>query len=198
MPMLIDLNSERFRDPWRPTPLAIGILYFFAFGQRVPEFYKAGLTHQSRDWRNVWYTLDGRRATHARTFAAHSKLLLSWSFAFVSPSHHFLWSAERRIKDYLRAHKAWARPVHEPGYTETFHSSLLESMVTTLEDARAEFSTVGAPKRFKYAWRCSAEALVSGPLSIDQVRALLTMPASQLPTTAENLVKSVRKLDRPS
>ena len=198
MPMLVDLNSATFRGGWGPVPLAIGILYFFAFGRRSPSFYKAGLTHQSHDWREVWYKLTDSQARHGRAYRAHSKVLLPWSFMFVSPSHHFLWSAERRIKNYLREHKAWARPSHEPGYTETFHASLLETMLALVDSAKAEYVAQGAPKRFRYAWRCSGEALVSSPLSIDRVRALLAMPVSQLPTTAEDLVRSVRKFDRPS
>ena len=198
MPMLIDLNSEKFRDPWRPASLALGILYFFAFGGRLPRFYKVGLVHQSRDWRNLWFMLDGRRAAHCRAFRSDTKILLPWSFAFISPSHHWLWYAERRIKQDIRDQKAWARPVGVSGYTETFAAHLMEHVIAVVESAKGEVLTGTAPPRFNLAWPVSAKGLMTKPLAIDQVQTLLTMPASRLPTTVEGFVRAVRDLDRPS
>ena len=198
MPMLIDLNAAKFRDPFRRTPLAIGLLYFFAFGQRIPQFYKIGLVHQSRDWRNLWYMFDGRRTAHIRAFGANSKLLLPWSFVFVSPSHGFLWYAERRIKEYLRDEKAWARSRGDSGYTETFSAALLDAVLEVMGDAKGVYLAGEAPARFDQSWSCLAEALVSRPLSLDQIRTLLTEEPLSSAKTVARYIKKLHGLTRTS
>lgn len=198
MPMLIDLNAPQFRDPWRTQPVALAILYFFAFGQRTPRFYKLGLVHQSRDWRYLWYMLDGRRAAHCRSFRADAKVLLPWSFAFVSPSHHLLWYSERRIKQEIRDQKAWARPAGVSGYTETFPAALIQHVLTVMENAKEELLSGKAPRRFKPTWSGNATRLMTKPLSIEHVRTLLLIHPSRRPTTVEGIVKAVREFDRQS